>query len=112
MYCVNKLTVEEKLEIISKMPIEELEFRRNLILGAINACKQHVEQLNTEIDDVNDSYELRGERYMTQISVGIYRDQLQRINNEIKKRMPKGQPVAINCKVGRMGVRNTKKIGV
>ena len=81
-----KLSEAEKLALIGKMPVGELQFRRKMINFAIKTCMEAGDP---------------------QGQIGNYRQQLGRIDGEIKRRRTgKGQPaVVVEAKPGRMGAR-------
>ena len=112
-----KLTHEEKLKVIAKMPMGELKFRRALITGAIKACRARISELESQIGnhDTNrstgDTEMLINEYEMISNSVEVYREQLQRIDNGIKQKNRKtkrhNEPVEIQCSVGKIGARGS-----
>ena len=81
-----QLSVEEKLALIGEMPLGELQFRRKLINFAIKTC--------VEAGDPHGQ-------------IGNYRQQLARIDGEIKKRKSGGDltDIIVKAKPGRVGAR-------
>ena len=80
------MTLEEKLETIAAMPLGELQLRRRLINNAIRACLIAGDPLG---------------------GASKYREQLARIENEIRGRQSKNghKPVIIQAKPARMGAK-------
>jgi len=87
---MSKLTLEERLELISKMPLKELYSRRALILGAINYCEENGSKKG----------------------VRVYTEQLKRIENEIRFKEKgggeKASPVIIHAQTAKLGAKTKK----